>query len=96
MAHRAVFVHNEPILDAQLAIKLVAVVTLLCISAHFEAYLTQEVICKGFVDLKYGNRICVVADINFIMSLSVAPGRHPIHISIVVDLTDQLSSRVRP
>lgn len=35
MAHRAVFVHNEPILDAQLAIKLVAVVTLLCISAHF-------------------------------------------------------------
>ena len=35
MAHGAVFVHNEPVLDAQLAVKLVAVVTLLRISAHF-------------------------------------------------------------
>jgi len=61
-----------------------------------EADLAQEVICKGFVDLKYGNRICVVADINLIVSLGVAPGWDPNDISIVVDLTDQLSSRVRP
>lgn len=35
MTHRAVFVHNQPVLNAQLAIKFVAVVALLCISAHF-------------------------------------------------------------
>ena len=67
-----------------------------CLLTLTEAYLAQKVVCKGFDDLKNGNRICVVADINFVMSLSVAPGRHPIYVSIVVDLTDQLSSRVRP
>lgn len=34
VAHRAVFVENEPVFDAQLAEELVAVVTLLRVAAH--------------------------------------------------------------
>ena len=35
MAHRAVFVQDQPIFNAELAEQLVAIVTFFCISAHF-------------------------------------------------------------
>ena len=52
MAHRAVLVHDQPILDAQLAVQLVAVVALLRVSAHFEANLAEQVVCESLVDLE--------------------------------------------
>ena len=39
MAHRTILIHNQPVLNAQLAVQLVAVVALLRISAHF--YITK-------------------------------------------------------
>ena len=35
VAHRAIFVHYQPILDAKLTVQLVAIVALFRVSAHF-------------------------------------------------------------
>ena len=42
MAHRAVFVHYEPVLDAQLAEQLVAVVALFRVTAHLYEHNTHS------------------------------------------------------
>ena len=52
MAHRARLVHDQPILDAQLAVQLVAVVALLRVSAHFEANLAEQIVSESLVDLE--------------------------------------------
>lgn len=41
MAHGAIFVHNEPVLDAELAVKLVAIIALFRIATHLEADLAK-------------------------------------------------------
>ena len=63
MAHRARLVHYQPILDAQFTVQLVAVVTFLRISAHFEANLTEKIVCEGLVDLEYCDGISIISDI---------------------------------
>ena len=63
MAHRARLVHDQPIFDAQLAVQLVAVVTFLRISAHFEANLTEKIVGEGLVDLEYCDGISIISDI---------------------------------
>ena len=52
MAHRTVLVHDEPVLDAELAVEFVTIVAFLCVTAHFETDLTEQVVCEGFVNLE--------------------------------------------
>jgi hypothetical protein len=61
VAHRTVFVQNEPILDTLFAEKSITVITLFGISAQLEANLTQQHICKRFIYFKNGDRVRVVA-----------------------------------
>ena len=85
MTHWAILIHDQPVLDAQFTIELVAVVTLLSIAAHLykqkqetyelikklltEADLAEQVVCKGLVDLKDSYRVRVIAEIKVIISL---------------------------
>jgi len=62
VATGAVLVQLEPVLDASFAEKLVAVVTLLGVSAYFEAYLAKYEAREILADLKSSYTLWVVAD----------------------------------
>ena len=60
MAHWAILVHYQPILNAELTVQLVAVVTLFGISAHFEADLAEQIIREGLINLEDRNRVRII------------------------------------
>ena len=60
-----------------------------------EANLAEKIVSESFVYFKNCDCVGVIADIYFIVSLSVASRGHTNNISIVVDLVEKFGSRVR-
>ena len=52
MAHRAVLVHDQPVLDAELAVKLVAVVAFFSVTAHL--YQGNPMLVANTKESRYG------------------------------------------
>jgi len=60
VAHRAVLVKNQPVLDAALAEELVAVVAFFSLAGYFEADLAKEVLREVARDKKVPDCVSVV------------------------------------